>query len=341
MVSLAALVVVALIFEYSAGYNDSGSIVATTVYTGALDPGRALLLSAVFECVGALFLGTAVALTVATGIFDPVRLDIPVVWSALIAALSWNVFAGLRGIPTSSTHALIGGFMGAILVSAGSGAVNWVRITEVLAALLISPFAGIGIGFLLTKGAFALFGARPPGTVRRLFRRFQIVSSSALALAHGTNDAQKTMGVLTLLLMIAYREHGDAISRFYHGGDPYVPLWVRVACAAAVSLGVLTGGFRIMRTLGGRIYRVRSEHGFSAQAGSAAVVYGSAIFGFPVSTAQVVSSSIVGAGTAQRINAVRWDLVGKIISTWVITIPATAFLGGALYLIIEAADGIL
>jgi PiT family inorganic phosphate transporter len=215
------------------------------------------------------------------------------------------------------------------------------KIGEVLVALMVSPFLGIIFGFLLTRGASGLFGAQPPNRVRRIFGRFQIISSAALAVAHGTNDAQKTMGVLTLCLIIMYRRHTDIISFFYDGGgDPYVPFWVRIGCAAAVSLGVLTGGFRIMKTLGGRIYRVRSIHGFSAQLGSAGVIYASAIFGFPVSTTQVVSSSIVGAGTAQRINAVRWDVVGKIISTWIVTIPCTALLGAALYVMLEEINGL-
>jgi PiT family inorganic phosphate transporter len=331
-----ALVAVALVFEYIAGYNDSGTIVATMVYTGALEPWQALILVAFFECVGALFLGTAVALTVAQGIVVPERLDILVIWSALLAALSWNTIAGMRGLPSSATHALIGGLLGGVLVSSGPSAVHWVKIGQVMSALLISPFLGLVLGFLFTKASVGLFGAQSPTMVGKIFERFQIFSSSAVAVSYGTNDVQKTMGIVTLCLIIMYRHYPEGISFLYHGaGQPYVPLWVRIACAAAVSLGVLTGGYRTMKTLGGKIYRVRPVHGFSAQIGSAAIVYSSALFGFPVSTTQVVSSAVVGAGTARRISSVRWDVVKRIISTWVITLPCTAALGGGVYLLIR------
>ncbi len=328
--------VLALVFEYIAGYNDSGTIVATMVYTGALEPWQALILVAFFECIGALFLGTAVALTVAQGIVVPDRLDILVIWAALIVALSWNTIAGMRGMPSSATHALIGGLLGGVLVSSGSGAVHWLKIGEVMAALLISPLLGLMFGFLLTKAAVAFFGAQSPGVVGKIFERFQILSSSAVAVSYGTNDVQKTMGIITLCLIVMYRHYPQGISFLYHGaGQPYVPLWVRIACAAAVSLGVLTGGYRTMKTLGGKVYRVRPVHGFSAQLGSAAIVYSSALFGFPVSTTQVVSSAVVGAGTARRISSVRWDVVRRIVSTWVITLPCTAVLSGAVYLLIR------
>ena len=324
---------IALLFQYVQGFNDSGSIVATLVYSGALDPGRALVLVAVFSAIGAIFLPTAVALTFVRGIVDPQHLNLFVIWSALISALIWNVAAGIRGIPTSSTHALIGGILGATLVSAGPGALHWTFIGIILLALLLSPFAGLLFGYLLTRGALWLFGAQSPSVARRLFERFQLASSSAIALAYGANDAQKTVGVLTLGLLVTYRlEHPQVISSVFGGG---VPVWVRIACAAAVFLGIVTGGYRTMKTLGSKIYRIRSVHGFSAQTASAAVVYASAVFGFPMSTTQVISSSVVGAGAAQRISAVKWNVVGRIMSTWIITFPCTAVAGGIIYVVMR------
>ncbi|MBN2225611.1 MAG: inorganic phosphate transporter [Deltaproteobacteria bacterium] len=323
-------------FQYVQGYNDSGSIVATMVYTGAVGPGWALILVAFFVSIGALFLGTAVALTFIRGIIEPEHLDLVVIWSALISALLWTLVAGIRGIPTSSTHAIIGGLVGPVLFSAGPYALNWVFIVEILLALLIAPFLGLLFGYLLTNGSLRLFGAQSPHKVRRFFERSQIFSSSAIALAYGTNDAQKTMGILTLGLIIMYRLYPHEISFLYSGGsDLYVPIWVRIACAAAVSLGILTGGYRTMKTVGSKIYRVRSVHGFSAQLASAAIVYSSAIFGLPMSTTQVISSSIVGAGAAQRISAIKWNVVNRIMSTWIITLPCTAVLSGVVYTAIK------
>lgn len=306
------------------------------VFTGALEPRWALILAAFFEFTGAIFLGTAVAETFTQGIIKAVELDINVVWAALLSALGWNVLAGYRGVPSSSTHAIIGGLMGAVLISIGYEAVIWWKIIEVLLVLIFSPILGIVFGFLLTKMTHKLFGSFSPKTVRRNFLRYQIASSAALSLSHGTNDAQKTMGVITLALIILYHQNPEAMRFFYDGGSgSYIPIWVKISCASAISLGVLTGGFRIMKTLGGGIYKIRSVHGFSAQTSSAVIIYLSALLGFPVSTTQVVSSSIVGAGTAERANAVRWEVVGNILATWLITVPSTVVIGAGIYLLID------
>ncbi len=313
---------------------------ATMVFTGALEPRKALMLAAFFEFIGALFLGTAIAETFTRGIIKVVELDILVVWSALLSAFGWNLLAGYRGIPSSSTHAIIGGLMGAVLISIGHEAVIWIKIIEVFLVLILSPILGVVFGFLLTKLTNKLFGSFSPKSVRNIFLKSQIVSSAALSLSHGTNDAQKTMGIITLALIILYRQYPDAMSLFYDGGAGFaVPFWVKMVCASAISLGVLTGGARIMKTLGGGIYKVRSVHGFSAQTSSAGIIYLSAILGFPVSTTQVVSSSIVGAGTAERANAVRWEVVRNIITTWLITVPTTIIIGGVIYLILDAVRG--
>jgi PiT family inorganic phosphate transporter len=336
LILICGLAAVSLLFQYVQGFNDSGSIVATLVYTGAVGPGWALVLVAVFSALGALLLPTAVALTFVRGIADPERLDLLVIWSALVSALLWNVVAGIRGIPTSSTHALIGGLLGPTLISAGPDALHWVFIVEMLLVLLISPFVGLLFGYLLTRGALRLFGAQSPGTVRRLFERLQLLSSSAISVAYGANDAQKTVGILTLGLFIMYRLYPAEMSPFFGGGlDVSVPICVRISCAAAIFIGIITGGYRTMKTLGAKIYRIRSVHGFSAQTASAAIVYASAIFGFPMSTTQVISSSVVGAGAAQRISAVKWNMVGRIVSTWAITFPFTAIAGGIIYITIR------
>jgi PiT family inorganic phosphate transporter len=331
-----AVVVIALIFEFTCGFNDSGGIVATMVYTGAMGARTALFLAAFLEFIGAVFLGTAVAATFTTGIVNAADIDVLVVFSALFGALIWNITAALRGIPSSSTHALIGGILGAVLISAGYDAIHWVKIAEVLLVLIMSPIIGLVGGFFLTRLSYLLLGRVSPMKVRKLFLRTQVLSSAALALSHGTNDAQKTMGVITLTLVILYPLSPEVVGLFYQGGGEfYVPLWVKVCCAAAISLGVLIGGSRIMKTLGGSIYKVRPVHGFSAQASSASVIYASALLGFPVSTTQVISSSIVGAGTAQRVSAVRWNVVQSIIATWLITIPATTAMGGVVYFLLH------
>ena len=330
------LIILALLFQFTCGFNDSGSIVATMVYTGAMGPRQALFLAAIFEFIGAVFLGTAVAATFAKGIVEAEKIDIMVVWSALISALLWNVISGYRGIPSSSTHALVGGITGAVIISSGFDAVHLRTLAEVLLVLVLSPLLGLIFGFILTKMAYWIFGTFSPGRVKKIFLRFQIVSSAALALSHGTNDAQKTMGVIALSLVILYPVSPEIIGRFYEGGAGfYIPFWVKTSCAISISIGVLLGGVRIMKTLGGRIYRVRSVHGFSAQVASAGVIYATALTGFPVSTTQVVSSSIVGSGTAQRVNAVRWEVVNSIVKTWLITIPCTVLMGGLIYKIIE------
>ncbi len=330
------LIFLALVFQFTCGFNDSGSIVATMVYTGAMGPRQALFMAAIFEFIGAVFLGTAVAATFAKGIVEAEKIDILVVWSALISALSWNIVSGYRGIPSSSTHALVGGITGAVIVSSGCDAVHWKILTEVFFVLILSPLLGLIFGFILTKLAYEIFGTFSPGKVKKTFLRLQIISSAALALSHGTNDAQKTMGVITLSLVILYPISPEIIGRFYEGGAGfYIPFWVKASCALSISIGVLLGGVRIMKTLGGRIYRVRSVHGFSAQVASAGVIYATALTGFPVSTTQVVSSSIVGAGTARRVSAVRWDVVNSIVKTWLITIPCTVLMGGLIYKIIE------
>lgn len=333
LIAACGLAALSLCFQYIQGYNDSGSIVATMVYTGAMESGWALVLVALFSSIGVLLMPAAVALTFVRGIVDPGRLDVLVIWSALISALVWNGVAGIRGIPTSSTHALIGGLLGPALISTGPDGIHWVFVAEILLALLISPFAGLLFGYLLTKAALGAFGAQSPGSVRRLFEKSQLFSSSAIALAYGTNDAQKAAGILTLGLIVMHQLYPHELSFLYGGGvNPYIPLWVKIACAAAVSLGILTGGYRTMKTLGAKLYRLRSVHGFSAQLGSAGIVYASALFGFPMSTTQVISSSIVGAGAAQRISAVKWNVVGRILSAWVITLPCTAVAGGIIYL---------
>ncbi len=307
------------------------------VFTGALESRWALVLAAFFEFIGAVFLGTAVAETFTQGIIKAMELDINVVWAALLSAVGWNVLAGYRGVPSSSTHAIIGGLMGAVFISIGFDAVIWWKIIEVLFVLILSPVLGILFGFILTRLTHKLFGTFSPKSVRKVFLRSQIVSSAALSLSHGTNDAQKTMGIITLALIILYAQNPEAVGYFYDGGaGSYIPLWVKISCASAISLGVLTGGFRIMKTLGGGIYKMRSVHGFSAQTSSAVIIYLSALLGFPVSTTQVVSSSIVGAGTAERANAVRWGVVGNILGTWLITVPSTVVIGGGIYLIIDA-----
>lgn len=326
-------VVLALVFDFTNGFNDSASLVASIVASRALRPRPALWLAAVFEFLGPLVVGTAVATTIG-GILerDTTGALVPVVLIALACAILWNAGAALVGMPTSSSHALVGSLIGAQLMSSGRlESVNWglrsfdplhpSGVLGVVMALLISPVVGFVAGFVMQRVMTRLLRGATP-RVNRHLRRAQVTSAAALAFSHGANDAQKAMGVITMLLV-----SGGAVSTFM------VPLWVKLAAASAISLGVLTGGRRIMRTIGAGIFRIRPVHGFSSQSASAAVILGNALVGGPVSTAHVVSSSIMGVGAGSRRRAVRWGKARAILVTWVLTIPATGALAAALVMV--------
>jgi PiT family inorganic phosphate transporter len=323
------LIAIVLIFEFSNGFNDCANMVAPPIITGALDSRKALLIISFFEFIGAWFLGTAVAQTLGKGIVDPPHITIAALFAALFGAILWNIGGWYFGMPSSSSHALIGGLLGAIAIGSGPEWIHWRKVWEVLTVLILTPAVGLIAGRYLTKQILTLFENFKPGPANRLFKRLQIFSSITLALSHGANDAQKGMGIISLSLIILHRVSPQSIEKIYQpmpDGAFYVPKWVILICSLALALGVSTGGWRIIRTLGKRLYKVRPVHGFSAQACSSAIIYLSSLFGFPVSTTQIVSSSILGAGSARSLGSVRWGVGWQIFFIWIVTIPGSAIL---------------
>ncbi|MDY7039673.1 MAG: inorganic phosphate transporter [Chloroflexota bacterium] len=319
---ITALIIVALIFDFLNGFNDSGNIVATIISSRAMRPRSALTLSAVAHFCGPFLFGVAVATTVGHEIIAGQAVTVSVILAALSSAIVWNIFTWLLGIPSSSSHALVGGMVGAAVVDHGFGAIIINGLLKVLLVLFLSPLLGLMIGYLTMKLVlFLARGASP--RVNLLFKRAQMVTSLALALSHGSNDSQKAMGIITMGLVAT-----GYLSAFA------VPVWVVILCAGVISLGAMFGGWRIIRTLGGKFYKIRPVHGFATQITSAAVVLGAALLGGPVSTTQVVSSSIMGVGAAERLSKVRWQVARDIAAAWVLTIPATALMAALFHMAI-------
>ena len=332
------LIAIVLLFEFSNGFNDCANMVAPPIITGALNSRRALLIISIFEFIGAWFLGTAVARTLGEGIVDPSHITMGALFATLFGAILWNIGGWYFGMPSSSSHALIGGLLGAIAVASGPEWIHWGKVGEVLAVLILTPLVGLIGGRYLTKKILVLFENSKPGQANRLFKHLQVLSSITLALSHGSNDAQKGMGIISLSLIILHRISPQSVEKIYQpmpAGAFYVPKWVILICSLALALGVSTGGWRIIRTLGKKLYKVRPVHGFSAQACSSAVIYLSSLFGFPVSTTQIVSSSILGAGSARSLGSVRWGVGGQIFFTWIVTIPGSAVLSALFLLFIK------
>jgi len=320
---LILLVVLSLIFNFLNGFHDSSNIVATIISSRALAPRVALTLTAIAEFFGPILFGVAVATTIGAGLIPPQVVTNSVLLSALIAAIFWNLFTWFFGIPSSSSHALIGGLLGPIAISAGIGEIQWSGMVKVLLGLFVSPFLGLAMGFLFMH--LTLFLARNAHpNINGFFRKSQILTGISLALSHGANDGQKSMGVITLALVV-----NGALSHFE------IPLWVILLSSTAISLGTASGGWRLIRTLGGGFFKIRPVHGFCTQFASAAIILGAALFGGPVSTTQVVSSVILGVGSAERINKVRWNVAGNIVLAWLVTIPFSAALAGLLFVLIR------
>ncbi len=309
-----AIIGVALFFDFMNGFNDSSSIVATMISSRAMSARRALVMSAVAHFCAPFLFGVAVATTIGHDIVDPGSITIGVIFAALLAAIVWDLITWAFGIPSSSSHALVGGLIGAVSVNFGFAMIQMRGLLKVIMALFISPILGLVAGYLLMRLVlFLARGASP--RINWFFKRAQILTSLALALSHGTNDAQKTMGIVTMsLVTLGY------LSEFN------VPWWVITLSAGAMSLGTALGGWRIIRTLGAKFYKIRPVHGFAAQVTSACVILGAALLGGPVSTTHVVSSAILGVGSAQRVSRVRWNVAGNIAVAWLLTIPASGLL---------------
>jgi PiT family inorganic phosphate transporter len=328
LLGLIAIFVLAVSFDYINGFHDTANAIATSVATRAIKPEYAILLSATANFVGALVFGTAVAGTIGGGIVQDNMIlgnGSTVLMAALVGAIAWNLITWRLSIPSSSSHALIGGLIGAAWAAAGAGAVQWGQFAaKILVPLFSSPILGLVIGFGLMVVILNLFVRANPRHMNDRFRKLQIISATYMALAHGSNDAQKTMGIMTLALFTA-----NAIP------DKTVPVWVILIAATAMSFGTAAGGWRIMKTMGQRVVKLDPVHGFAAETTAASIILAASHLGMPVSTTHVISTAIMGVGTSDRIKAVRWGIARGIVTAWILTIPSAAVIAAASYLLLH------
>ncbi|MDO7907557.1 inorganic phosphate transporter [Paenibacillus sp. JX-17] len=318
---IAIVVILALGFDFINGFHDTANAIATSVSTRALTPRRAIILAAVMNFVGAMVF-TGVAKTIGGKIADPTKLDngLEIVIATLIAAIIWNLITWWFGIPSSSSHALIGALAGAVFVGAGNSFVNWSGFIEIVEALIVSPLLAFAIGYIIMTLLKWIFANRSPHTVNKGFRTMQIVTAALQSFTHGTNDAQKAMGIITFALVTAdYQQTTD------------VPLWVKIAAATAMALGTSIGGWKIIKTMGTKIFKIEPINGFAADISAASVIFSATLLHLPVSSTHAITSAILGVGSAKRFSAVRWSLAGRIIITWFITIPISALLSGLIF----------
>jgi PiT family inorganic phosphate transporter len=318
------VVAAALLFDFSNGWHDSANAIATVVSTRVLSPWQALLMAAALNFAGAL-LGTAVAKTIGTDIADPKLVTQSVILAALLAAFGWNMFTQVLGLPSSSSHALIGGLVGAVVAGHGASVLKSEGLVKVLSALLLSPIAGFAVGAMMMLLIYFVFARASYGAVNKIFGKAQIASAALMALSHGTNDAQKAMGIITMALV-----SGGHLATFV------VPLWVKVAAATAMAFGTALGGWKIIKTLGVGMYHMKPVNGFAAETAASVVLLTAAHVGAPVSTTHTITSTIMGVGAAHRLSAVRWRIAGKIVLAWVFTLPCTALVAALLSLLGQA-----
>ena len=326
---LCALVGVALLFDFLNGLHDSANSIATVVSTRVLKPQHAVLWAAFFNFVAFAVFGVHVAETIGKGIIDAHIIDPTVIFAALIGAITWNVVTWLGGIPSSSSHALVGGLLGAGVAKAGSAAVVWNGVIKTVGGIFMAPVLGMAIALILVAVvAWACIRSTPLAVDRR-FRRLQLVSAALYSLGHGGNDAQKTMGIIAVLLF----------SQGMLGPTFHVPLWVVLSCHAAIALGTLSGGWRIVHTMGSKITRLTPPQGFCAETGGAITLFGATYFGIPVSSTHTITGSIIGVGAARRLSAVRWNIASSIVIAWFVTIPATGLVAALTYAITHLIAG--
>ena len=323
---LIAVIALTLIFDFINGFHDSANAIATVVSTRALTPAVAVTYGAILNFAGAL-MGTEVAATIGNGLVNASTITMRTVLCTVIAGIIWNLITWRKGLPTSSSHAIIGALMGATFFSTNGGAhsIMWSAITnKVILPMVLSPFLGLVIGFALMAALTWLICKMRPALINRIFGRLQIVSAGFMALNHGRNDAQKSMGIIALALLLAHPS-----------GHFTVPLWVIISCALAMGLGTMSGGWRIIHTLGSKMIKLEPVHGFAAETTSSLIIAVASHWGIPVSTTHVISSSIMGVGSTKRLSAVRWGIVGNIVWAWVLTIPLTFIFSGTLMLVIN------
>jgi len=322
VVLLIAIVALGLVFDYTNGFHDTANAIATSVSTRAISPRFAVIMAAGLNLLGALIY-TGVAKTVGEGLVNTGLVTLPLVLSALVGAIVWNFTTWYFGIPSSSSQALFGGLIGAMIASAGLSGVIWSGVVDkIIIPMIGSPFLGFVGAWLLMTGLIWLVRKRAQGPVNMWFRRLQPISAGFMAFSHGANDAQKTMGIITLALFASGK-----ISTFE------VPLWVKVACALAMAIGTYSGGWRIIHTLGSKVIKLDPIHGFAAETAAASVIQLATHFGFPVSTTHTITAAIMGVGSTQRLSAVRWGVAGNIMTAWVLTLPAAGLVAAGVYLL--------
>ncbi|MEO8379991.1 MAG: inorganic phosphate transporter [Acidobacteriota bacterium] len=328
LLTVIAIIGVALAFDYINGFHDAANSIATVVSTRVLSPGQAVIWAAFFNFVAAFFFGTAVAKTIGKGMIELSAVTFGVIFGGLMGAIIWDLITWYFGLPTSSSHALIGGYAGAAIANAGFSAIIISGWSKTLLFIVLAPLIGLTLGFLFMVATFWLFRRATPVRVDRVFRKLQLVSAALYSLGHGGNDAQKTMGIIAGVLVTA-----GYMKTFS------IPLWVILAAHAAIALGTLSGGWRIIHTMGSKITRLQPVGGFAAETAGAITLFTATAFGVPVSTTHTITGAIVGVGATRRLSAVRWGIAGRIVWAWLLTIPASAAIGAFVWWIVSLCGG--
>ena len=329
LLAVVGLIVVALVFDYINGFHDAANSIATVVSTRVLTPGKAVIWAAFFNFIAAFTFGTAVAKTVGSGLVDISIVSFTVIFAGLMGAIIWDLITWYYGLPTSSSHALIGGYAGAAVTKAGWSAIIVAGWTKTLIFIVLAPLIGMTLGFALMVAILWLFRGASPGRVDNWFRRLQLLSAAAYSLGHGGNDAQKTMGIIA----------GALVAGGYLGlenGHLPIPLWVVLAAHAAIALGTLSGGWRIIHTMGSKITKLQPVGGFAAETAGAISLFTATHLGVPVSTTHTITGAIIGVGSIRRLSAVRWGIAGRIVWAWILTIPASALIAAITYWVTAA-----
>jgi PiT family inorganic phosphate transporter len=341
VVFILAIILVALVFDFINGFHDSANSIATVVSTRVLSPTAAVVWAAFFNFVAVFLFGTAVAKSIAKGIVDPSIVDANVVLAGLLGAIAWNLITWWAGLPSSSSHALIGGYAGAAIAKVGISAIVWPgKWVLTLVFIVVSPLLGMTIAFLLVVGLSWLLRRSLPRKVDRAFRLLQLVSAASMSLSHGSNDSQKTMGIIVGLLFAEQASLQSVhVNALHVTSADHVPTWVVFAAYTAIALGTMAGGWRIVKTMGQRLTKLKPFGGFCAETAGALTISLASHFGIPVSTTHTITGAITGVGAAQRFSAVRWGVAGRIVWAWILTIPAAAGMAGLAYVVLHAVGG--
>ena len=322
-------IILALVFDFINGFHDSANAIATVVATKVLSPIKAVTMAAVFNLVGPLVFGTAIAAMIGKGIIDTNIITVNVIFAALVGAVIWDLITWYLALPTSSSHALVGGLVGAAIAASGISSVHASGLEKIIFFMIVSPIIGLVFGFIFALLIMRAFRKSLPSKINHYFRRLQLFSAAFYSLTHGTNDAQKTMGVIAILLVT------EGISLPSGNNQLPIPFWVIISCAGAIGLGTFFGGWRIVKTMAQRVTRLRPYQGFAAETSSGIVLAFMAAMGIPVSTTHVISASIMGVGATNKLSAVRWGIARKIVGAWILTIPAAALISGAAFMILK------